>query len=468
MRKDALYFGLITLGILLVFTGIFSFLQHSGNYQQTLGKVSKNYERTGSWDNSRITKVSKPYQKLEDEKLSRWDADIYHCIKERLYSVEEGCYSKVRAAFFPLFPLFWRLTHAGFTGISLINFLLFALSIGLLIHYFSNAGYFDKTLLFALLISLPSTVIYFIPYSEALFLFTMTIAAIGLIKKKYGLYFVGSLLLAMVRPATLFIFIAILIVETLFFTIPGKPKRFIWNLFRKTVPFFAGYALVWAIQFVSSSSPTAFFDAGKLWEGGIQPIHGISDWSVEGFALSSFSVFFVSIPAFAFALFYLIKGLNTFPNMNVNSKREEDNIKYFLFLISVFYLAGIFSFTLITSGGNLHSFFRFTLASPPFYILCVIIFDKVSRMSGTKPLLVALFPLLLLIIFLYSTSYGGSRADFSFWGLYLFVLNAFFFITFSKLGKTSKVLLLTGLVFLNLIWNSYMFNIFLSNGWIFT
>jgi hypothetical protein len=192
MRKDALYFSLITLVNLLIFAGIFAFLQDSGNYLHTLGKISKNYERTGSWDKSRISKVSKPYQKINEEKLSGWDADIYNCIKEHMYSNDEGCYSEVRGAFFPLFPLLWRWTHTGFQGISLINYLLFSLSIGLLIHFLSKAGSFQKAILFVLLISLPSTVIFYIPYSEALFLFTMTLAVIGLTREKYSLYFIGS------------------------------------------------------------------------------------------------------------------------------------------------------------------------------------------------------------------------------------------------------------------------------------
>ncbi len=469
MRKDALYFSLITLVNLLIFAGIFAFLQDSGNYLHTLGKISKNYERTGSWDKSRISKVSKPYQKINEEKLSGWDADIYNCIKEHMYSNDEGCYSKVRGAFFPLFPLLWRWTHTGFQGISLINYLLFSLSIGLLIHFLSKAGSFQKAILFALLISLPSTVIFYIPYSEALFLFTMTLAVIGLTREKYSLYFIGSLLLAMVRPASLFILIAVILVEVVFYAVPGNSKKTMQNLIRKALPFFTGFILVWLIQFVWSSSWTTFMDAGKHWEGGfLQTIKSISDWSVEGFALSSFSLFFVCFPAMAISFYSLIKRKSKLDFISVNGKRDENDTLQFLFLISTYYLAGILAFTLFTSGGNLHSFFRFTLASPPFYILSVLLFNKYHSKHESNSLIIALFSTFFLVLFLYLTTYGGNRTDFSFWGMYLFILNYFFFLLMGRLRRSSKVVLLITLVFLNLIWNTYMFNIFLSKGWIFT
>ena len=285
MRNDVLKFSFIALLNLILFIGVFHAFQHPGIYKHTLGRISKNYERTGSWDDYRIEKVSKPYLEITAENFERWDADIYHCIKEYMYSSEDGCYHNVRGAFFPLFPLLWKASNTGYIGISLLNYLLFSISIGLLVFYLGNSGPFDKTMLFTLLISLPSTVIYYIPYSESLFIFTMALASIGLVKKKYGLYFAGSMLLVMVRPATLFIFIAILLVESLFYYKAGDFKKYLKELIHKTIPFLIGYLLVIIIQYAYSSSWTTFLDAGKFWEGGfIQGIRSISDWSEEGFA----------------------------------------------------------------------------------------------------------------------------------------------------------------------------------------
>ncbi len=153
--------------------------------------------------------------------------------------------------------------------------------------------------------------------------------------------------------------------------------------------------------------------------------------------------------------------LHSGKNVNIDSNT-------FLFLISVFYLAGIFIFTLLTSGGNMHSFFRFTLASPPFYIVAILIFNSFTDKSYSKSLIVTFISIFLLILFLHFTTFGGSRFGFSFWGMYLFIVNYLYFIFRGKLNKKSQVLLLVSLVLMNLIWNTYMLNIFFSNGWIFT
>ena len=151
-----------------------------------------------------------------------------------------------------------------------------------------------------------------------------------------------------------------------------------------------------------------------------------------------------------------------------SEKNEIIDSNPFLFLISTFYLAGIFIFTLLTSGGNMHSFFRFTLASPPFYIVAILIFNRFTRKSYSKALIATLSSIFLLILFLNFTTFGGSRFSFSFWGMYLFILNYFYFIFRGGFNKKAQVLLLVSLILMNLIWNTYMLNIFFSNGWIFT
>ena len=468
MRNDVLKFSFLALLNLIIFIGFFQAFQHPGIYKNTLGKISKNYERTGSWDDYRIEKVSKPYLEISEENFERWDADIYHCIKEHMYSAEDGCYHKVRGAFFPLFPLLWKATNTGYIGISLLNYFLFSMSIGLLVLYLGNSGPFDKTILFALLLSLPSTVIYYIPYSESLFLFSMTLASIGLVNKKYGLYFAGSVLLVMVRPATLFIFIAILLVESLFYYKSGDFKKYLKELSHKTIPFLIGFFLVIIIQYAYSSSWTTFLDAGKFWEGGfLQSIKSISDWSEEGFALSSFSLFFVCIPAFIFTIFTIFKRKIIMLYLG-SGRNENTDRSIFIFFVSTFYLAGIFLFTLLTSGGNLHSFFRFTLASPPFCIATIFIFNNFTGKSYSKALIATFISIFLLILFLHFTTFGGSRFGFSFWGMYLFIFNYLYFIFRGKFNKKLQVLFLISLILMNLVWNTYMLNIFFSNGWIFT
>ncbi|MFA4864076.1 MAG: hypothetical protein WC605_09935, partial [Bacteroidales bacterium] len=140
----------------------------------------------------------------------------------------------------------------------------------------------------------------------------------------------------------------------------------------------------------------------------------------------------------------------------------------YLLLISVFYLIGIFAFTLITSGGNLHSFFRFTLASPFFYIALLFFLNYLYE----KPvkLFFSIFIILnvLLILFLNFEDYGGGRMQFSFFGLYMFIATGLFLIIKKIISQPIQIVIIIALIILNTIWNTYLLNVFFSNGWIFT
>lgn len=458
---------LVSIGILnlFLFLGIFKLFQNDKIYHNTIGVVSQNYERVGGWDNYKIKKVSKPYLQFKNENFLRWDASIYKCISERMYVNEKICYGNVRGAFFPLFSILWRITKSSPIGISVINYLMYILSISLLVIYLLQGNTFKKILIFSVLISLPSTIIYYIPYTEALFLLTMTIAVIGIMKEKYWMYFIGILLMSMVRPATVFVLLAILSVEILILIKNKKFSLFINNSFLRIIPFVLGYFCSFLIQYLYSGSWTSFVSSQKHWDGGIQKISNISDWSIEGFGMNSFAVFFVAIPASLFLVFLIAN----FKNDKLVFLTKIENYKTdYLFLISVFYLAGIFVFILITSGGNLRSFFRFTLTSPLFYVTILILIDYLSKIKFKKFVLGFIILTFLLFLFLRYVEYGGDRMQFSFFGLYMLLLSFFYLMIRNILPRIYDIIAFIVLVIANTIWNTYLLNAFFSNGWLFT
>ena len=466
MRKQLTY--LISIGILnlLLFASLFCLFQNDSFYKHTLGLFSENYERIGGWDNFEIKKTAKPFLPITNSNFETWDADIYRCISERMYKSEIEHYGQVRGAFFPLFPLIWKLTNSSPIGISLINYFLFVLSISLLITYLLETSLPKKLFTFAVLITMPSTVIYYIPYTEALFLFTMTIASIGVIQKKYWLYFVGCFLLAMVRPATIFVFLAIILAEVIVFINTKNLSLFIKDISNKSLPFISGYFIAIFIQFLYSGSWMTFLDAQKKWEGGIQLIKGISDWSVEGFGLTTAAIFFVCVPAILFLLFFAIKK-NKMSNGGKILELNNSGTEYLL-LISIFYLIGIFVFTIITSGGNLHSFFRFTLTSPPFYIALIFLLNYLNEKSAQYFIYIFIALMAITILFLNLVDYGGGRIQFSFFGLYMFIATGLFLILKNRLSQPLQLTIASMLIFLNIVWNTYLLNVFFSNAWIFT
>ncbi|MFH1297042.1 MAG: hypothetical protein ABIJ04_07195 [Bacteroidota bacterium] len=466
MKKQFTY--LISIGILnfFLFGGVFKLLQNDKIYHNTLGVISENYERIGGWDNYEIKKTSKPFLQIKNDNFETWDAGIYKCISERMYKTENECYGKVRAAFFPLFPILWKITNSTPIGISIINYFLFIISIAFLVMFLLKTTIPNKLVTYSILITLPSTIIYYIPYTEALFLFTMTVAAIGIIKKKYWMFVVGSFLLSMVRPATVFILVAIMLAE-LIILIKNRNYRLLINeIIFKSLPFLIGYFCAIFIQYLYSDSWTALIEAQKYWAGEVRLIKGITDWSVEGFGLSSFAIFFVCLPVMLFVLFLFIKW-NKIAIREFILKIKNYNIEY-LFLISIFYLMGIFIFTLITSGGNLHSFFRFTLASPLFYIAVLALLNYLFEKPVKIFVLLFIILNLFLILFLNFVDYGGGRMQFSFFGLYMFIVTGLFIIIKNIISQPTQIVIMLVLIVLNTIWNAYLLNTFFSNGWIFT
>ncbi len=464
-RQFTLLTGIGILNIIL-FIVVFRSFQNEKIYQNSLGIISENYERTGSWPNYEVKKVSKPFLGMSNANFLNWDASIYKCISERMYEPGDDCYGNVRAAFFPLFPLLWKITFSSPVGISVINYLLFIVSVAVMVMLFLKTSLTDKLIIYSVLITLPSTIIFYIPYTESLFLATMTITAIGILKKNYGMFFAGSFLMSLVRPATVFVLIAIALAEIIIFIKDRAYRSFINALFFRSLPFLAGYFCAIFIQYLYTGSWTAMLQAQKQWEGGLEFIKGISDWSVEGFGLSSFAVFFVCLPVLFF-IFYLFVSRKKRTASDFIAELKNFGVNYLL-LIAAFYLAGIFVFILLTSGGNLHSFFRFTLASPFFFLAAIFFLNYLSENPIKKVIIIFIILTSLLALFLHFTEYGGERMQFSFSGLYLFIATALFLIIRKKIPRSIQLVIVLILILLSTVWNTFLLNAFFSDAWIFT
>ncbi len=454
---------LIGVGVLnlILFLSVFNLLQNEQIYHHTLGEISYNYDRIGGWGNYEINKVKVPFAELKNENYLQWDAPIYHCISKRMYTVEEDCYGKVRAAFFPLFPLLWKITNASPIAISAINYFLFVISVALLVFHLLKTKVLSKLIVFWVLISLPSTTSYYLPYTEALFIFTMTIAVVGLLKNKYWLYFIGMMLLAMVRPATVFVLFAILAVE-LFLLFKGRSfKHTVNQVVNNAFPLVLGFAGAIFIQYLSSGSWTILFDAGSHWAGFRNFADGFTDWSVEGFGLSAFALFYVVLPCIGFVAYsFFMLG-------NKRNRMGGLNLSDYLLFIAVFYFLGITAFSFWSKGADLHSLSRFILASPLFYLVVILLLNKVATIPTSA--LVMAYSLLTLaaVCFLYLVEYGGDRFQFPFAGMYLFVITGFFLLLYHKWPRQIRVAVPVILILLNTVWNTYLLNVYLNNAWIF-
>jgi len=458
---------LLSTGLLCfaLFWGVFSALQNQTVFDNTLGTVTHSYERTDTETGFIISETSTSYVEVTQEKYLRWDSEIFSFIRDRNYVFEEEFRGEVRAAFFPLFPFLWKTTGLSPRGVSALNYFIFILSMALLFTYLKPKTPIknkSKRPFFIALITLPTTVIYHIPYSESLFMLCMTIVVIGILKDKYGLFFFGALLLAMVRPATVFVLISLLAIEAFRFLSNRETNAFIKNSIFRGSPFVIGYLLVFFIQWTTSGSWTSFFDAHLLWASGIPENTVITDWSVEGYGMNVFSIFFIAIPA------CVMSGKIIWENRRIKMDKRD-----YLLLSSLLYISGILIFTILTSNGNIHSFFRFIMASPLFYIAAIVMFFDFDKSKSDKSTFIksnAIFFGLCIstLAFIALVSYGGDILQFKYLGLLLLMGFTLFAINHKRLNRPFRVVVFCGLTLMSTVWNTYLLNMMFCNGWTFT
>ncbi len=454
-------------GLLLAAILIFKLLQNESIYHSTLGKIAHSYEREPFEKGYRVLFADSAFTTVEDEHMRQWDAAIYECIKDRGYQHEFTCFGYVRAAFFPLFPLLWKVLHLGPTLMCFVNFGIFLGSLLLLFHLLGATKGKKSIPYFCLAVATPASVIYFMPYSEALFLFSLTLAIAGIFRNHYALFFAGFFLMVTTRPATLFVLLAFLTVEVFALLNGKKIQSFLKDIGKTLLPFALGFAAVVLLQFMQSGSWTLMGSAQSHWDGKLSIPDHIEDWSFESYGITCFMIFFIALPCLVYLVFRLFQFSADLKKESLLKTTKDSAKQDFLFMASAAYMAGLLVFTFFTSQGNLHSFTRFTLCSPLFYILMILLPGKLERAPGWLAPAWFLASLTGMILFLAQTGYGGPRWSFVFFGCYLAVALFLFYLFLPRMKTGVLAPLLVLLLFGALLWNCYLFNCFLSNGWIF-
>ena len=280
------------------------------------------------------------------------------------------------------------------------------------------------------------------------------IALFGIHHKRYRWFFIGAFLLALTRAASIFVLFGFLFTEILLYVKGNDLKSFFKACLERCLPFLGAYFIVWFIQYLQSGSATHFFEAHALWPKETGWPSKISDWSKEGFGMNLFSLIYIAIPSIVF-LFHLIW-----------KKQKEWIQKHYILVTSLFYLGGMFLFKLLFSGGNLHSTFRFIMATPFFYLVVLHLLTK--KKSIYFPIVLWGGALIFVILGLNFIDYGKPRFSFPLLGLFLAILWAGLVLFDSFLSKKIKHLLTAFIWLCHGIWTCYLFNAYLSEGWIFT
>ena len=138
---------------------------------------------------------------------------------------------------------------------------------------------------------------------------------------------------------------------------------------------------------------------------------------------------------------------------------EFDKWKHVRLICIVFLVGNVFT-ALFTQHGGLYSLARYLLATPFFVFL---LFDTINRKRNNFWQIVYLVIGVITIII--CKDYF-AKADF--FGTYLVLITSVIVFFYRKFKIKILYPLLLIIILLNVFWNSYMFNCFLLDGWIFT
>lgn len=451
-RKSIILFIVFLIGFWI----LFFVLQKTAIYNRTLGLVAK------TWDNQNGERklVHKPYEQVDNNKMIRWDAVHYQLIKNYGYDLEKSGGDYI-FAFFPLFPTIWKISYLSPIGVLFLNYLLFSIAIFVLVRLLSDKKDIYNNILLAL--SLPSLIIFLIPYTEATFLIALSIGVYGFLKNKYWIFFIGFLLASFTRPCFVFLTLSIIGTEFLFFLNYKKIVLFIKNVTLRIAPLVIGTGIVSVIQLLSGSkSIFTFLNVQKYWNHVLSIPHQLRDWSHEGYGIH-IGIFIIIIPLTIFLA-------KQFYDQLINIKKSDNKInqsnEFYLTILSAFYLIGTTIFIIFFQGGDLHGLFRYTLNTPFFFILLFGSFGLVKKTSF-KSRLYSILTLSALSIFVMGYASYSSRWNFSDLGFFILLFTIALWLFQDKSSSRYYKLALYLNFCLNILWTTYMFNSYIIDGWIF-
>jgi hypothetical protein len=462
----------IIISVFLLGLIIFKGLQNQAVFKYTLGVITFTNQHVGEPNafvqDVDIVKTERPYTSLNEANFIHWDVGFYNYMKDNGYGKDENWPAIGTYAFSPLFPFIWGITHLPAPYMTLLNYLMFAFSLVILSSIFLSSEDFDKKdrlILFALALTLPSVFSFYIPYCEATFTFTMSIALWGLFNRKMWLFYLAMVLFTLSRPSFLIIGLAFICTDIYFLMLNKNNRAFPADLARKLLPIIAGMIITFYLQYLSSGSFFKMFEVhDQFWNHKFQLPTTITDWSLEGYGMSIFAIVCIVAPASLLLLFNWIRHLRDKFKQPVGLF-SLDTAREYLFYFSIIYFIGNFLFVMLTQGGNLNGLHRYILVSPFFYIFLFMMVSKLKQIDFKIQLRI-LIPMA--IIGFLSLIHGPYQHGISYldMGYFYFILVTAYLVYFNRMQMRLKFRLLLILILFNTIWLTYLFNNFLNNSFI--
>jgi len=193
------------------------------------------------------------------ETLLKWDATFYASIKDNNYSFVPN--SACNAGFLPLFPYWWKATGFNALGISILNGLVYFLSLCCLCKQLK-----PDILHLGLFMSLPFMFFLITPLSESAFFLFGVMMIYGIKQNKKVYIFTGIFLASLTRASALFILPAAIGMSLMLTPVISSVRNVNWReiLLIYLAPVLLGVLLVSVLQFVQTGNFFAYYQTQSV------------------------------------------------------------------------------------------------------------------------------------------------------------------------------------------------------------
>lgn len=290
-----------------------------------------------------------------EESLKMWDAGLFYRLSQTGYDDPTSGIN----AFFPLLPIFWKLTGLSAVGISLVNGACSCIGVGILAWAFHLSAR-------QILVSLSGPMLFFtlVPYAEALFFLWGALLLAGLHRNQYALVIVGLLGGCLARSAATLFIPAYLFAELLWWN-QHPWYRSALRILGGVLTIISAVGMVMLAQYKSHGDAWAFYNVHSLWGHTLQapgyPLH--SSAGINVLWLDSFGLL-IALCSLVFCLIlgckWLLSGYKKFRGAIFPSRAV---------LFSLGYCLGAGFFIVFYQAGDLVGLARYILASPFFVVL---------------------------------------------------------------------------------------------------
>jgi len=301
----------------------------------------------------------------DNQTLLKWDSIWYDDLRANGYSFLVG--KMCNLAFFPAYPYLWRISGLQAIGISIVNSAVFLLS-------FTRIVVITKLPLnyCLFLLTIPSFIFFFLPYSESFFLASVTLVLWGYSRSASWAKFVGIFFCSTIRSIA-FVFFPAFLVICVVVVIKGKNiKKEVIDTICCLFSSLLGVVLVALLQYYETGKWLYFLNVQAFWG---------RTWQIPAFPLTTIDpsqMLGIDSIAFTIGLICIFVICNLLTRYFTNRKLFQAQLAAFEepIILSILILAGTVivdtCFTSVVDGhSNIWSINRHILCTP-FCIMFIV------------------------------------------------------------------------------------------------